>query len=456
MPSENNFCGGLLSGQEIKDYKLIEPMSTPDDHIPPASYDLTVGDRHFLYAESGSWQAVFLGSVDDLRTANAEIDSGSPVLLSQPLRGGDRLVIPAFGSAIVQLAETVDLYTVATDRSLLIAGRFDLKLKAIYKGLISQQATQVEPCYKGKLYCFLHNLGEQEVSLGIGEKLATIEFSYVGGGLEADHRQQIIEKTIAQNKEKYVNSPFVSETGIKDIRWLHQCGMLPEDSGIAPIYHLMHHNLNAEVEKYLETSDAVEKLANRVDSKMSEKQTAVKAVFTLIAAVVTFFAGGFLIDVMSELHYFKEELAFLLESTLTNQPSLQAIREHTVALAEQQSLILRCSMICILIIVVLLLILFWRYLGPQYEQKWERKRKAQEAKSEYKLYKKQNRKINGLKSAQAELQSAQAKLETATTVYEAGCVKLEKAKANFRQLRSSFRNEEEAPPDGNGTDESSR
>lgn len=448
MPSRDNFCSGLLSSKEIKDNKLIEPMSTADELMPPASYDLTVGDRHFLYAESGSWQPIFLGSVDDLKKANAEIDSESPMWLSQPFHGGDRLIIPAFGSAIVQLAETIDLCTVAEKKHLLIAGRFDLKLKAIYKGLISQQATQVEPCYKGKLYCFLHNLGEQEVSLELGEKLATIEFSYVGQELKEEDRKKIIEKTIDQNKKKYVNSPFVDEAGIKDIRWLHQCGMLPKDSGIAPIYHLVHHNLESEIEKYLETSDAVEKLAERVDSKMSEKQNAIKIVFALITAVITFFTGSFLMDVTAELQYFREELAFFAESTLADQAaSLEAIQAHTAALAEQQSLILKCSIACILIIVILLLILFGRYLGPQYEQKWEHKRKEREAK---KKYKQSSMSDAELAQITANFSAALAKLDVATVAYEEGRTKLEKAKAEFRKWRESFRKEKKKPPDESG------
>lgn len=57
-----------------------------------------------------------------------------------------------------------------------MAGRFDLKLSTIYKGLISQQATQVEPCYYGRLFCFVHNLSSKEIHLKHKDKVATIEF----------------------------------------------------------------------------------------------------------------------------------------------------------------------------------------------------------------------------------------------------------------------------------------
>lgn len=446
MSSGNDICGGLLSEQEIQNHQLIQQISS--NCLQTASYDLTVGDRHFLYAESGSWQAVFLGSVDDLKTANAEIDPGSPLLLSHPAHGGNRLVIPAFGSAVVQLAETVDLYTVAEKESLLVAGRFDLKLKAIYKGLISQQATQVEPCYQGKLYCFLHNLGTQEIVLEKGEKLVTIEFSYVGQQLEEHERKQIIASTIAKNKQKYVKSRFADERGITDIRWLHECGMLPKACGIAPIYRLVHHNVGKAVEKHLETSDVVEKLAERVDSKMSEKQSAIKIVLALITAVITFFAGGFLIDVMAELRYFREELAFFAESTVQNQASLQAIQAHTEKLAEQRFFILGCSIACISVIVVLLLVLFWRFLGPQYEQKWERKQKAREAK---RRYRQSGMSDDELAQIVSNFKAAQAKIEVATGAYESGLIKLEKAKADFRKWRKSFRRERNQPPDGGST-----
>ena len=78
----------------------------------------------------------------------------------------------------------------------MIVGRFDLKIKAIYKGLISQQATQVEPCYKGKLYCFIHNLTAKEIRLQREEAIATIEFSYAGASTDKEEINNIIKEQL--------------------------------------------------------------------------------------------------------------------------------------------------------------------------------------------------------------------------------------------------------------------
>ena len=68
------------------------------------------------------------------------------------------LTIPRFGSALIQLQQIINTYDIAYEKKILIVGRFDLKLSRVHEGLISQQATQVEPCYYGKLFCFIHNL----------------------------------------------------------------------------------------------------------------------------------------------------------------------------------------------------------------------------------------------------------------------------------------------------------
>ena len=375
---------GLLTGIQIQEYKLISPIS--NNNLQDASYDLTIGDRHYLYEDTGNWNAVFLGNSNDLIKANAGFSPGSPLELSAPRRGGSKLIIPPFGSAIVQLNETIDLRTVAQEKHLLIAGRFDLKLKSIYKGIISQQATQVEPCYKGKLYCFLHNLGSQEVILKMGEPLATIEFSFAGQGLDEKTRKEIIDTTIEKKMAKFENSKFSEpKEGITDIRWLYERDMLPHECGIAPIYNLVIGNVGEAVTKHLEKSDTIDHLVEQVGNRLNERQNMIKIVISLIAAVITFFATGFLINVSAELRYFSEELAFWGDSISGNfDPAiLQAVEEHTRELEQLRQYQIISVVVFSVIVVVLLLILCFIYMRPRYEQKWEHKRRAMEAKSEY-------------------------------------------------------------------------
>lgn len=402
---EKSFSG-LLTGTQIEEYALVSPIQKK--YLQDASYDLTVGDRHYLYEDTGKWNAIFLGNSNDLTAANDGLAPGSPLELTASRRGGGKLVIPPFGSAIVQLNETVDLRTVAQKRHLLIAGRFDLKLKSIYKGIISQQATQVEPCYKGKLYCFLHNLGSQEVVLSLGDPLATIEFSFVGQGLDEADRKKIINRTVQTRIAKFENSKFSNpQEGITDIRWLYDRDMLPHECGIAPIYNLVVGNVGEAVTKHLEKSDTIDHLVERVGNRLNEKQNMIKMVISLIAAVITFFATSFLINVSAELRYFSEELALFGDSISSNfDPAiLQAIEEHTSALERLR----QCQLISVFafsaIVVILLLILCFVYMRPRYEQKWEHKRLAMEAKDVYIQTKKEKKKRN-----KSEKQESKSKL----------------------------------------------
>lgn len=327
-------CSGLLSWDEIIKYGLIidssskqpihdkDPKKVPEGtQKPSGSFDLSVGDRHFLFQSNGDWKAVFLGDSDALAKANAKAaDDSFKLELSE--NGQKKLVIPPFCSAIIQLDETVDLYSVAKEKNLMIAGRFDLKLSAIYKGLISQQATQVEPCYRGKLYCFVHNLGQKEICLEKGKKVATIEFSYVGQNIDTKERETIIENTINYNtsEKKYGTgirfSAFVTEgkkklyTGIEDIRWLKEVGKLPDECGIAPIYSLVTGKINDQVDTYLEKSSTIESITDRVSYRIKEKENLLRIVLTLVLAIITFFTTNLATEVRAELRYFSEELTF--------------------------------------------------------------------------------------------------------------------------------------------------
>lgn len=431
MPSEQDRVAGLLTGQEIQGYGLVESFG--EGCLQAASCDLRVGDRHYLYEPSGRWKAVFLGGSDALGKENENFPAGSPLLLMMPDQGGNQLIIPPFGSAIIQLAETVNLFDVAKTRHLLIAGRFDLKLKSIYKGLISQQATQVEPCYQGKLYCFVHNLGAQEVALKSGDKIATIEFSYVGQGLSEEQRSKIIDEAEAHNKDKYTSEhlSFVGK-GIKDIRWLHEQGTLPKECGIAPIYQLVNDNVEEAVNQCLEKSDTVDKLAERVGNRLSERQNAFKIVLSLVVAVVTFFTADLLLEVKSELCYFSEELAFFAQTHSPSDDALKAIQAHTAELTSLRGSLGWVSFICVTIIVVLLLVLFFIYMRPMYEQRWEHKRKQHEARE---LYLASKGKSGRFEQAASRLAKAKANLDDASLAYESARRKLDELKKQFQDSR---------------------
>lgn len=390
MPS-GSAVSGLLTGSEIENLKLVSEGFDPDS-LQAASYDLRLGNKHFLFEDSGTWKAVFLGEPTELNEENNGI-SDPALMLQMPRQGSNKLIIPPFGSAIIQLKETIDLLSVTNQESgyLLIAGRFDLKLKTIYKGLISQQATQVEPCYKGKLYCFIHNLSSNPVVLTKNEKIATIEFSNVGAGLAEETRCRIILDTESRNHNKFSSERFTpSRTGIDDIRWLHTVGMLPEECGIAPIYRSVQDSIGDKVDSFLEKSDTIEKITDRVERKLSEKQNAMKIIIALVTAVITFFTANFLIEINAELRYFREELSFFSNSGASLEPDARkALEEHTKGMAQTRNTFLIVMVISVGVIAGLLLVLYFTQHASG-GKKWDNKRKALEAQYAYLAFEKEH------------------------------------------------------------------
>jgi hypothetical protein len=57
-----------------------------------------------------------------------------------------------------------------------IAGRFDLTVSMFCKGLILSNGPQVDPGFKGNLFCLLFNTSNEKIELKKGTHYATIEF----------------------------------------------------------------------------------------------------------------------------------------------------------------------------------------------------------------------------------------------------------------------------------------
>lgn len=378
---------GVLSGEEIAALGLIENADT--DRYQTCSYDLRLGDRHYVFDESGKWKAYFLGSSIDLAKANQNMSQkGEKYIFQLPERDPNKLEIPAFGSAVIEIAETVNTLKAAKDNNLLLVGRFDLKLKAIYKGLISQQATQVEPCYKGKLYCFIHNLTARAIELRIGEPVATIEFLYAGQGMDEDCRKTIINETKLKNAEKYEGDEalvFLGE-GIKDIRWLYEKGQLPLECGLAPINSKVNSGLEEEIKSYMERGSTISEYSKRVGSAINEQQNVVKLIFSLVVAVISLVGTYFGSSILQQLRFFEEELA-LLEAQLypeLSKEAIAAINAHTAGLNAYREQIWSVLVIAAVVTAIASLVIY-RLTG---ESRWKRKNRRILAKEEYKSNKK--------------------------------------------------------------------
>ncbi len=136
--------GNLLLNDKIKLYcenpniKMICPFD--ESNLEPACYKLRLGDEYRV--------------------------DGKDDKLSDKKR---MLKIPPHGLAIVRTYEWINMPG-------FLIGRWSLKVKKVYKGLLWVGGPQVDPGYQGYLFCPLYNLSNQEVKLEYKEALFTIDF----------------------------------------------------------------------------------------------------------------------------------------------------------------------------------------------------------------------------------------------------------------------------------------
>lgn len=231
---------GILTDYEIQQYKLIPDIAP--ECLKGATYNLRLGEGHYVFIrpekkktdgwpsawidqfrrkhELGNWSTVWLDQTrDKLEEKNK---------LNPQFKYAESLIIDPFSAALIQLKETVDTRSCINDHDLLVCGRFDLRLSMVAKGLISQQATQVEPNYKGKLFCYLFNQTAGPIILNYEEEIATIEFSYVSCAIHNTpaEKKDLLQRLIDSSRIKYQKKDgsnsakiFCTEHGIDDVRY---------------------------------------------------------------------------------------------------------------------------------------------------------------------------------------------------------------------------------------------
>ena len=140
---------GVLLGEQIRSlcdrYDLVSPFK--EECLRPAGYDLTVGER---YAIDGNQRNLGLDGV---------------------------LTIPPYQVAVIQTFETLNIPD-------FLIGRWNIRVKLAYEGLLWVGGAQVDPGFRGRLACPIYNLSKVPVPLEFGQRLAMIDFvatSYTPG-----------------------------------------------------------------------------------------------------------------------------------------------------------------------------------------------------------------------------------------------------------------------------------
>ena len=300
---------GVLSDIEVKQLELMP--NAKQENYNPTICDLSLGSFHYVYgmpklsenistkrhnkeiAEheqiSKKWVAVCIGSDTEMKDANTGFTYDEQFVRQNKTKS-NVLTIPALGSALIQLNEIVDTYSVAINNNVLVTGRFDLKLTLVNKGLISQQGTQIEPCYKGRLYCFVHNLSNKDISLNQGEPIASIEFSYVSCFCNEEKRKEVINNLIEKNKKerRYLETEYCDEgKGILNVRYFNRKKYLPDSCGLS---HISEAAISAVKEQQVigEITDVVKK---RIDKRTTIITASITAIASIIVALIAGYFG---------------------------------------------------------------------------------------------------------------------------------------------------------------------
>jgi deoxycytidine triphosphate deaminase len=154
---------GVLVSSEIIDLCSKDPPligGLPDDpdelkrRIKPAAIHLSLGEEYRVGERS-----FFL-------------DEKKPYLTIQP-----------YQVVIVQTQEELNM-----PKNLI--ARWNLRISLVYKGLLWVGGPQVDPGYKGFLFCPLYNLSTNPVTLQYGEPFATIDFVKLASGKSIAYKRQ--------------------------------------------------------------------------------------------------------------------------------------------------------------------------------------------------------------------------------------------------------------------------
>ncbi|WP_295537640.1 hypothetical protein [uncultured Pseudacidovorax sp.] len=136
----------MRAGSLLQDYE--------ESSVQSASYDLRLGG-HFLFD-------------GHLVAFTDEVPSFS---------------IPPYSFIIVQSAEMADIPK-------FLCGRFDLRVSHFMRGVILSNGPQVDPGFRGALFCMLYNASDQSVPIKKGDHFATIEFHTTALNTAANRQTQ--------------------------------------------------------------------------------------------------------------------------------------------------------------------------------------------------------------------------------------------------------------------------
>jgi len=219
---------GVLLSDEIKFYidhfKLVDPPKY--DNIKAASYELRVGEKYAIGDEVFS------------------------------LSKSEVLIFPKFEVVVVEILETLNLPD-------FLIGRWNIRTRWAYEGLIWVGGPQVNPGFRGKIMCPLWNLSNKEITIPYGEAIAVLDFATT------------TPVTGKSNRAPFWNerTRFIFEDYIKDLR-----------SGLVTLVSRGVEDLKATTAHGME--DLKKTTADRLESHQTRMDTFTSVTFSALGVLV--------------------------------------------------------------------------------------------------------------------------------------------------------------------------
>jgi len=189
--------GGVLNKEIISNFINANTLllKTKPGKVQTASYDLHLAD---IYWCQGKFQ-----TLDNYNN--------------------HKLIIPPYSYVLVQAQEEANLPK-------FISGSFDLKVSMFFNGLILSNGPQVDPGYKGALFCMLYNANDEPFTLKRGSSFATIQF--------------FITSTISEGYK----GPYQNKVDFMD--FIKQKGLEPKGGKILERLDNLNNNLAPKISTY--------------------------------------------------------------------------------------------------------------------------------------------------------------------------------------------------------------
>ena len=124
----------------------------------------------------------------DLRVGREILCQGKVLQLSD---SDPHFKIPPYSYAIVSALERASLPP-------FVAGRFDLKVSLFFEGVILSNGPQIDPGYKGALFCMLYNGSGRPKLLTLGSHFATIDFTTTTSVTDGYRAQYQLREKLSQ------------------------------------------------------------------------------------------------------------------------------------------------------------------------------------------------------------------------------------------------------------------